>query len=73
MTLSLWTSTIRWQVKHFTSAVKLSTFTNRQQKKLQLYQHRQADVVADATTVEAIAVTTITKTVVADAVAVTNK
>ena len=48
-------------------------FTNRQQKKLQLYQHRQADVVADATTVEAIAVTTITKTVVADAVAVTNK
>ena len=52
---------------------ELSTFTNRQQKKLQLYQHRQADVVADATTVEAIAVTTITKTVVADAVAVTNK
>ena len=42
-------------------------------EKLQLYQHRQADVVADATTVEAIAVTTITKTVVADAVAVTNK
>ena len=47
-------------------------FMNRQQKKLQRYQLRLADVVADAMTAEAIAVTTITK-VVADAVAATNK
>ena len=68
----LWTSITRWLVRLYTSAVRLSMFMNRQQKKLQRYQLRLADVVADATTAEAIAVTTITK-VVADVVAATNK
>ena len=46
-------------------------FTNRQLKKSQHYQLPPVDVVADATTAEAIAEITITK-VVADAAAATK-